>query len=60
GEDLGLPTAALGVVIAGSVNSLVKGAMAGMIGGRVMGLRVASPLAAVAGAGLLAAWLWIG
>jgi len=60
GEDLGLPTAALGVVIAGSVNSLVKGAMAGMIGGRVMGLRVASPLAAAAGAGLLAAWLWIG
>jgi len=60
GEGLGLATAAIGVVIAGSVNSLVKGAMAGVIGGRGMGLRVALPLAAAAGAGLVAAWLWIG
>lgn len=60
GDDLGLATAAFGVVIAGAVNSLVKGAMSGAIGGRALGLRVALPLAASAGAGLLAAWLWIG
>jgi len=60
GEDLGLTTAAAGVVIAGAVNSLVKGAIAGAIGGRDMGLRVALPLAVAAGAGLAAAWLWIG
>jgi hypothetical protein len=42
------------------VNSLVKGAMAAVIGGRGMGLRVALPLAVAAGAGLVAAWLWIG
>ncbi len=60
GEDLALGAAALGVVIAGAVNSLVKGAMAGVIGGRAIGLRVALPLAAAAGAGLVAAWLWIG
>jgi len=60
GEDLGLTIAAVGVVIAGAVNSLVKGAMAAVIGGRRMGLRVALPLAAAAGAGLAAAWLWTG
>jgi uncharacterized membrane protein (DUF4010 family) len=60
GEDLGLTTAAFGVVIAGAVNSLVKGAIAGAIGGRDMGLRVALPLAVAAAAGLAAAWLWIG
>lgn len=60
GEDLALAVAAIGVVIAGAINSLVKGAMAGVIGGRAIGLRVALPLAAAAGAGLLSAWLWIG
>jgi hypothetical protein len=34
--------------------------MAGVIGGRAIGLRVAVPLAAAAGTGLAAAWLWIG
>ena len=58
-EDLAFTVAAIGVVIAGAVNSLVKGAMAGVIGGRAMGLRVALPLAAAAAAGLVAAWLWI-
>jgi uncharacterized membrane protein (DUF4010 family) len=58
--DLGLGVAAGGVVIAGAVNSLVKAAMAGVIGGRAIGLRVAVPLAAAAGTGLAAAWLWIG
>jgi uncharacterized membrane protein (DUF4010 family) len=60
GEDLGLATAAVGVVVAGAVNSLVKGAMAGVIGGRALGLRVGLPLLAGACAGLAAAWLWIG
>jgi uncharacterized membrane protein (DUF4010 family) len=60
GEDLGLSAAATGVVIAGTVNSLVKGALAGVIGGRGIGLRVGLPLLAAAGTGLAAAWLWIG
>jgi len=60
GDDLALGAAALGVVIAGAVNSLVKGAMAGVIGGRAIGLRVALPLASAAAAGLVAARLWTG
>jgi uncharacterized membrane protein (DUF4010 family) len=50
---------AIGLLIAGAVNSLVKGAMAGVIGGRTLGLRVGLPLLGGACAGLAAAWLWI-
>jgi len=57
-EDLALPVAAMGVVIAASVNSLVKGAMATAIGGRGIGARVALPLLASVFGGLLSAWLW--
>jgi uncharacterized membrane protein (DUF4010 family) len=59
-EDLPLAVAAGGAVVAGAVNSLVKGAMAGAIGGRAIGLRVGPPLLGAASAGLAAAWLWIG
>jgi uncharacterized membrane protein (DUF4010 family) len=55
-QDLNLQVAATGIVIASAVNSLVKGALAGGIGGRALGLRVALPLAFAAGAGLLMVW----
>lgn len=56
-QDLTVRLAATGIIIASAVNSLVKGALAGAIGGRVLGLRVALPLAVAAGAGLLTVWL---
>ena len=58
-DDLALPIAAMGVVIAASVNSLVKGAMATAIGGRGIGVRVGLPLLASVFGGLLSSWLWI-
>jgi uncharacterized membrane protein (DUF4010 family) len=58
-ENLALPMAVSGVVIAAAVNSLVKGGMAAVIGGRVIALRVGLPLLASAAAGLLSAWLWV-
>jgi uncharacterized membrane protein (DUF4010 family) len=57
--DLTARVAVLGVVLAGAVNSLVKGGIAAMIGGREIGLRVGLPLAASAVAGLSAAWWWV-
>jgi len=57
GEDLTATTAALGIVIAASVNSLVKAGMAGTIGGRRIGIAVGLPLAAAVGVGLATA-LW--
>ena len=59
-EDLALHVAVTGVIIAAAVNSLVKGGMALVIGGRDIGLRVALPLLASALAGLAAVrfWLW--
>jgi uncharacterized membrane protein (DUF4010 family) len=58
-EDLALRTATLGIVIAAAVNSVTKGAMAAVIGGPAVGLRVGAPLAVCALAGLLATWLWV-
>jgi uncharacterized membrane protein (DUF4010 family) len=59
-DDLTLRVAALGVVIAASANSLAKGGMVAVIGGRRMGRRVALPLLGASVAGLVAAgWrLW--
>jgi uncharacterized membrane protein (DUF4010 family) len=57
--DLALRVAAMGVVIAASVNSLTKGGMATVIGGQDIGLRVGLPLLASAIGGLVSAWLWI-
>jgi uncharacterized membrane protein (DUF4010 family) len=44
------------IVLAGAVNSLVKGAMTMVIGGTQLATRVAAPLALAAGVGLLIAW----
>lgn len=59
GNDLALSVAALGIVIAASVNSLTKGGMAAVIGGPSIRLRVGLPLLSSAAVGLLTAWLWI-
>ena len=57
-NDLAIPVAVTGIVLAGAVNSLVKGGMAIFIGGKALGLRVALPLLAAAAAGLVTVWLW--
>ena len=57
--DLVMQVAVTGIVIAGAVNSVVKGGMAAVIGGRSLGLRVALPLLAAAAAGPFSAWLWL-
>ena len=58
-NDLALRMAAMGVVIAAAVNSLVKGGMATIIGGRDIGVRVGVPLLASAIGGLISAWIWL-
>jgi uncharacterized membrane protein (DUF4010 family) len=57
-DDLALRYAVSGIVIAAAVNSFVKGAMATVIGGGALGLRVALPLLASAVGGLVSVWLW--
>jgi uncharacterized membrane protein (DUF4010 family) len=57
-SNLGLPTAALGIVLAAAVNSLVKAGIAGIIGGQAIGLRVGIPLLCSAAGGVSAAW-WL-
>ncbi|MDZ7784263.1 MAG: MgtC/SapB family protein [Halioglobus sp.] len=52
GEDLAATTAALGIVIAASVNSLVKAGMAGGIGGRKLGIEVGLPMGVAVAVGL--------
>jgi uncharacterized membrane protein (DUF4010 family) len=58
-DELGIRVAVTGIVIAAAVNSLVKGGMATVIGGRQVGVRVAGPLLASAIAGLSVAWYLI-
>lgn len=58
-DDLVLPVAVTGIVIAAAVNSLVKGGMAASIGGRKFGLRVGLPLLGSAIGGLVSAWSWV-
>jgi uncharacterized membrane protein (DUF4010 family) len=58
-DELGIRVAVTGIVIAAAVNSLVKGGMATVIGGRQVGMRVAGPLLASAIAGLSVAWYLI-
>ena len=58
-DDLALPVAVTGIVIAAAVNSVVKGCMAAFIGGRKIGLRVGAPLLVGATGGLLSTWLWV-
>ncbi len=50
-------TAVLGIVIAASVNNLVKSIMAATIGVRRLGLLVGGPMALSLAAGLLVAWV---
>ncbi len=57
--DLALRVAAMGLVIAASVNSIVKAGMAAVIGGRGVGRRVGLPLLGSAIGGVLSAWWWI-
>ena len=58
-DELAVRVAVTGIVIAGAVNSLVKGGMATVIGGRQVGLWVGVPLLASALAGLTTTWLLI-
>lgn len=53
GEELAERTVALAIVIAASVNSLAKAALAGFVGGRELGLKVGLPLGVAVAAGLL-------
>jgi uncharacterized membrane protein (DUF4010 family) len=57
--ELVLPIAATGIVLAAASNSLVKGGMAIVIGGRRMGLQVGLPLMISAFGGLVSVWLWV-
>ena len=58
-DELAARVAVMGIVIAAAVNSLVKGGMATVIGGREVGLRVGVPLLMSVVAGLLLAWFLI-
>ena len=58
-HELSTRVAVMGIVVAAAVNSLVKGSMATVIGGRDVGLRVGMPLLVCAVTGLLVAWLMI-
>jgi uncharacterized membrane protein (DUF4010 family) len=58
-DDLTLPITVTGIVIAASVNSLVKGGMAVFIGGHGIGQRVGLPLLGSAVGGLVSVWLWV-
>lgn len=57
GETLTTDVAARGIVLAAAVNNLVKGGMAGVIGGRAMALRAGVPLALSALVGLAAVFM---
>ncbi|MGD2062488.1 MAG: MgtC/SapB family protein [Nitrospirota bacterium] len=58
-DDLALHIAVTGIVIAAAANSLVKGGMATLVGGRSLALRVGLPLLASAVGGLVSIWLWV-
>ena len=58
-EELAINVAVTGVVIAASVNCLVKAGMATVIGGRITGLRVGIPLLISTIGGLVTTWLWV-
>ncbi len=56
-EGLAIDVAALSLVIAAGVNSLVKGGLATVIGGRALGLRVGGTMLLVVSSGLAVLWL---
>ncbi|MFE8071305.1 MgtC/SapB family protein [Marinobacteraceae bacterium S3BR75-40.1] len=55
-QSLDLQTAVIGIVIAASVNNVVKAAMAATVGNGALGARVAWPMGLSLTAGLLIAW----
>ncbi|WP_328185190.1 MgtC/SapB family protein [Marinobacter sp. OP 3.4] len=55
-ESIAAGTAVLGIVIAASVNNLVKSVMAATIGTRRLGWQVGAPMAASLATGLVVAW----
>lgn len=58
-DDLAVHVAVTGVVIAASVNSVVKAGMAAVVGGRAVGRRVGLPLIFSAVGGVLSTWWWV-
>jgi len=56
-DDLPIALTAMGIVIAGAVNSLIKAALAGVIGSSELRMQVILPLVFAAGAGLITAWM---
>lgn len=58
-DDLALQIAVTGIVIAASVNGLIKTGMATFIGGRHIGIRVGLPLLSSTLGGGLAVWFWV-
>jgi uncharacterized membrane protein (DUF4010 family) len=56
-DSIALPTAVIGIVIAAATNNLVKAGIAGAIGRRELGMRVAGPMMLSLIAGLAVAWL---
>lgn len=56
-DTLALQTAVIGIVIAAATNNLVKAGIAGAIGRRELGTRVAGPMVMSLVAGLAVAWL---
>ncbi|MCL7930580.1 MgtC/SapB family protein [Halomonas llamarensis] len=55
-DSLSIASAVLGIIIAASVNNLVKGGMAASFGTRALGLRIALPMLASVTLGALSAW----
>lgn len=55
-DSLSIASAVLGIIIAASVNNVIKGGMAAMIGTRTLGLRVALPMLASVLLGIFSAW----
>ncbi|MFN2361379.1 MAG: MgtC/SapB family protein [Marinobacter sp.] len=56
-DSLAMQTAVIGIVIAAATNNLVKSGIAGAIGRRELGTRVAGPMVLSLIAGLAVAWL---
>ena len=56
-DEMAIRLAVLGIVVAAAVNTLIKGGMAYVIGGRALGIRVLTPLFVAATAGLAIAWV---
>lgn len=56
-DSIGLQTAVIGIVIAAATNNLVKSGIAGAIGRKELGVRVAGPMILSLVAGLAVAWL---